>query len=893
MPLFAKVQSFFRNIFSPQRAEADLDHEVRSHLALIADENIRAGMPPQDAQRAAQIELGGIEQVKEQVRERSIGNWLRSVFFDCRYGTRQLARSPGFAMVAVLTLGLGIAINATMFSMVSAFLLRRPPGHDPGRIAVVTSINPNKGFLPDVDPISLPNFLDWRNANHVFTQTAAADEDRTANLTPQSRSGALGQPQVIQAAAITQNYFNVFGVSPLLGNTFTDDQFQPGRDRVVILSQELWERQFASDQSIIGSTIRLNRENYTVVGVMPANFHLLGFIPQLWTPLDLIVSNQAAARRDRSLRLFARLKPGVTVEQANAEFATFARRAEQDFPETEKGWGVAVRALPDFLIHNFAIGTGLAMMMTTVGFVLLIACANVAGLLTARATGRRKELAIRIALGAGRLRIIRQMLTENLIVAFLGGALGLTISYWGINFLRANMNFNEVVSAVPIILDWNVFLFGLGVSVACALLCGLAPALDASRTDVNVNLNSEGRGATVGRSHSRLRTVLVTCEIALTLFLLVGSGLLFRGIYLIEHQKLGFRADHLLTANIVLDDARYPTPTQRNLFLQNLLPRLQHLPGSESAAATSDLPAAGAAKVTFRIKDQPEPHTDQRRSAGHVVVTTDFFQTTAIPVLRGRAFSETDTASAPPVVVVNQEFVSRNFKNQEPLGKQIHLDLADAGPEWSQIVGVVSNTKTFSEDTREDPEVYEAFQQRPVASFSLMIRTASDPDNLSTSLRQTLAEMDPDLPLASIYSMSAVIDRQRSGDPVFVNMLAGFALLALLLSAIGIYGLIAYSVAQRTHEIGIRMALGAKAPDVLRMILRQALKMAAIGGAVGFALALPLPKIFEAMFYGLHFSEPALYFIVPVTLFVVVLLASYIPARRASHVDPMSALHQP
>ena len=893
MPFFAKVQSLFRNIFSSRRVEADLDHEVRSHLELLAEENIRSGMPPQDAQRVARIELGGVEQVKEQVRDRSIGNWLRSVFSDCRYGIRQLAKSPGFAAVAVLTLGLGIAVNATMFSMVSAFLLRRPPGHDPDRVAVVTSINPIKGFLPDADPISLPNFLVWRDANHVFAETAAADEDRTVNLTPQSQSGALGQPQTIQSAAITQNYFHVFGVSPQLGNTFTDDQFQPGRNRVVILSHELWDRQFGSDQSIIGRTIRLNRENYIVVGVMPANFRLLGFIPQLWTPLDLIVPNQAAARRDRSLRLFARLKPGVTIEQARAEFATFARRAEQDFPETEKGWGVAVRTLPDFLTHNFSIGSGLAVMMTTVGFVLMIACANVAGLLLARAAGRRKELAIRIALGAGRLRIIRQMLTENLIVAFLGGALGLTVAYWGIHFIRAHMNFNEAISAVPITLDWNVFWFALGVSVACALLCGLAPALDASRTDVNPNLNSEGRATSGGRSHSRPRTVLVTCEIALTLFLLVGSGLMFRGIFLIEHQNLGFRADHLLTANIVLDDARYTTPSQRNLFLQNLLPRLRQLPGSESAAAASDLPAAGATNVTFRIKDRPEPPTDQRRSAAHVVVTADFFQTAGIPVLHGRAFTETDTASAPPVVVVNQEFVSRNFKDQDPLGKQIHLDVAGAGPEWSQIVGVVSNTKAYSEDTREDPAVYEAFPRRPVPSFSLMMRTTSDPDSLSTSLRQTLAEMDPDLPLASISSMSAVIARQREGDPVFVNMLAGFALLALLLSAIGIYGLIAYCVAQRTHEIGIRMALGAKGRDVLGMILRQGMKMAAIGGAVGFALALPLPKIFEAIFYGLHLHEPRLYFIVPIALFAVALLASYIPARRASRVDPMSALHQP
>jgi predicted permease len=892
MPLVTKARSFLRNIFFPNHGEADLDHEVQSHLQLLTDENIRAGMPPTEAHRAACIELGGAEQVKEQVREIQIGNWLRSVLSDFRYGLRQLRKNPGFTAVAVLTLSLGIAVNATMFSFVSAFMLRHPPGRDPKRVAVVTSINPGKGFLPDANPVSIPNFLAWREANQVFADTAAADQYRSVNLTPVSQSTA-GQPQAIRSAAVSPNYFSVLGVSPEFGRTFNEQEIQPGRNRVVILSHELWERQFASDASLIGRAIRLNRENYTVIGVMPSSFHLTGFTPQLWTPLEVTAANQTAnARKDRSLLLFARLKPGVTIEQARAEFSALARRAEQDFPEIEKGWGAAVRTLPDFLLYNFGIRNGLAVVMTTVGFVLLIACANVAGLLLARAAGRRKELAIRLALGAGGLRIIRQLLTENLLIAFFGGALGLLLAYWGIAFVRGNMNFNEAISAVPLSLDSNVLLFALAASTLCALLCGLAPALNASRTDVNNNLKEEGRSSSSSKSHSGLRTTMVTCQIAVALFLLVGTGLLFRGIFMIEHQNLGFRVDHLLTANVVLDDARYKDASQQSLFVRNLIAQLAQLPGVEAAAATSDLPAAGPGTVTFRVQGQPEVPANQQLTASDNVVTTDFFRTAGIPLLRGRTFTEQDTPLAPRVIVVNQEFVNRHFHDQNPLGKQIQLNVSGTASQWSEIVGVVGNVKTYSEGIIDDPEVYEPFLQRPISSFSLMLRTGSDPSAFASPLRTAVAQVDTELPLANVMSMPALIDRQKGGNPFFVRALASFAFLALILAGIGIYGLIAYSVGQRTHEIAIRMALGAKRPDVLRMILRDGMKMTAIGAAVGLALALPLPKVFDAIFYGLHLREPRLYFLVPVSILIVALLATYIPARRASRVDPISALHQ-
>jgi putative ABC transport system permease protein len=385
---------------------------------------------------------------------------------------------------------------------------------------------------------------------------------------------------------------------------------------------------------------------------------------------------------------------------------------------------------------------------------------------------------------------------------------------------------------------------------------------------------------------------MVIGEIALALFLLIGTGLLFRGIFLIEHQNLGFRADHLLTAGVTLDNARYKETSQKILFVRDLLARLQHIPTAEAVAVASDLPATGADSVTFRIKEQLELPGNQRLTAVDAVVSPDYFQAAGIPLLHGRTFTETDNATTPRVVVVNQEFVHRHLQDGEPLGKQIRLDVIGATPEWSEVVGVVNNVKSYSEDTRDDPEVYEPFLQRPVSSVSLMVRASSDPNSLASALRDAVAQVDSELPLASVMSMPAMIERQKGGDPFFVNVLGSFALLALILAAIGVYGLIAYSVGQRTHEIGIRMALGARSSDVLLIVLREGMKMTGIGAAIGLALALPLPKVFDAMFYGLHLREPRLYFIVPAAIFMMAILATYIPARRATRVDPIVALHQ-
>ena len=812
---------------------------------------------------------------------------MRTMVQDLMYGLRQLGKNPGFTAVAVITLALGISVNATMFSLVSAFLLRRPPVHEPDRVVVISAIDPAQRFHADASTVSIPNYLAWRDGTDVFTEIAASYDYRTTSLTVGRHS------ETLDSAAVTLTYFGLLGVTPELGRSFQPGDDKTGQEHVVVLSHQLWEQRFGSNPQIVGSTVRLDRETYTVIGVMPAKFNLMGYIPQLWTPLVLTAADELpAARKDRNLHVFARLKPGATVQQAQAEVATFARRAEEGFPEIEKGWGVVVRTLPDFLIYDFGVTNGLAVIMTTVGFVLLIACANVSGLLLARTAARRKELAVRSALGAGRLRLVRQLLTEGLLIALLGGGLGLVWADWGVQVLRANMRFNPAISAVAFNLDRNVLLFATGASLMCALLFGLAPALSASRTDITRNLKEDGRAASRGRSHTRFRSVMVTFEIALAMFLLVGSGLLFHGIYLLNRQYLGFQAEHLLTARVALDKTRYPNAARQSAFLRESISRLRELPGVVQVAAVSDLPATAPGSVTLHLKDQPELAANQAPNALDVVVTPDYFQATGTPLLRGRTFTDNDDATAPRVVIVNQKFVERYLNENEPLGRQITLEVSGATSEPSQIVGVVGNVKTHSQSVRDDPQVYEPFLQRPISSFFLMIRAIGDPNILVSALRNTMAQIDVELPLAQVMSMPAVIEAQKGGTPFFMRALGVFAAMALILAAIGIYGLVGYSVGQRVPEIGIRMALGANSRDVLRMVIAEGAKISVIGGLVGLSLALPLPKVFNAMFSDLHVGQPWIYVVVAITILLVAIAATYVPAHRAAHVDPMRALRQ-
>ncbi|HXS96144.1 MAG TPA: ABC transporter permease [Candidatus Limnocylindrales bacterium] len=873
---------WLKDLFTRGRHYRDLAVSIEEHLEERTEELMDEGMSREAAETVARREFGNVTLIQE--RSREVWQWptLESIWADKRFALRQLIRAPGFTATAVLTLSLGIAVNATMFSMVSAFLLPHLPGRNPQNVVVVSSVSPHQR---DANPVSPPNYLAWREDTRLFSEMAAADESRTASLTGD------GEPETVRYATVSPNYFEVFGVSAALGRTFRAGEDEPGRDHVLILSHALWERRFGAERSAIGRTVRVNRENYVVVGVMPADFQLLGFAPQMWTPLVFSAANRTVeGRKQRFLFLFARLAHGITLQRAQAEMAVLAKHSETDFPAMESRWSAAVRTLGDFLIHSFGIRTALAVLMTAVSFVLLIACANVAGLLLTRAAGRRKELAIRVSLGASRVRVVRQLVTEGLVIAILGGGTGLLLTDIGIKILRANLSFNEAISAVPVSLDVNVLLFVLVVSLISATLSSLVPALKASHTDTNTGLKNESRTSSAGRSQGRLRTALVCGEIAFGLCLLIGTSLLIRGVFLLDHQKLGFSTDHLLTAAVALDRAQYSDGSHQLLFVRGLIRKLQQIPGAGDTAVASDLPATNPETVPIHIEGEADSRAGEQYSALDTVVSPGYFHAIRLPPLRGRTFRETDGENAPRVVLVNQEFANRYFQGRDPLGKRIQLDLQGAALPWGEIVGVVSNVKSYSEDARVDPEVYECFLQRPTAYFSILLRASAEPDSLSSALRHAVSQLDPELPLARVMSMQTVIERQRNGNPLFIRLLGTFGLLALVLAATGIYGLIAYSVSQRTHEIGIRVALGANRSDVLRMILSEGFRTAVIGSAIGLAMALPLPKLFDAIFAGLHFGAPEIYLIVLSAVLVVTAFAAYIPARRATYIDPTLAL---
>lgn len=831
-------------------------------------------------------ELGNAAPVEQHSGEAWRWPTLESILADVRFTLRQLRRSPAFTATAVVTLALGIAVNATMFSAVKPFLRPHVPGHNPQSVVVISSVNPDESFQGDVNPVSPANYVEWSRNAQLFSTVAAFHANLTGSL-----SGTNQQPSAILFTAVSANYFKLFGVSAKLGRTFVQGEDTPGHDHVLILSNGLWKRQYGADPSIIGQTIHLNREEYTVVGVMPADFQLLGFTPQLWTPLQLSSSDLTAdARKNRFLRVFARLAPGVTLEQARARFKILTQQAQDDYPDTEKGWGISVRTLGDFLVYNVGIRPALAVLMTVVGFVLLIACANVAALLLTRALGRQQELAIRISLGASRTRIVRQLLTEGLIIAFFGAAIGLLLTYFGIRILRAGVNFSQIISSIPISLDTSVLLFIAAISVVSAVLSSLAPAVEASRKASNADLKGEARGTTMGRTHRRLRVVLVSGEIAMAVFLLIGSCLLIRGVYVIAHQKLGFDREHLLTADIWLDKARYPNSSVQDRFVHTLTRELEQIPGVKAATVTTDIPVAEHTTVPLRIKGQAESRPNEQHTTSDAVVTPSFFTVIGLPILSGRAFTDHDDANAPRVVVVSQEFARKYFQGQDPLGKEIQLGTAGTSTPWSEIVGVVPDVRKNSENMTMEPQVYEPYDQRPVPLFSVMVRSTVAPNDLASSVRHVVSQQDSELPLRRVASMEDVMNMQSSGNPLFARLLAAFAGLALLLSAVGIHGLIAYSVGQRTKEIGIRLALGANKSTISRMVLRDGMKIAAIGSAIGFIMALPLPRLFESLFDGLLFGAPGIYPLVLAIMLLVTVGATMGPAHRATSVNPTSAL---
>jgi predicted permease len=870
-------------LFRKDRREREVAAELETHLQMHIEDNLRAGMSAQEARRQALIMLGGVEQTKELVRERRGLPMLEVLLQDLRYGARMLMKNPGFTLVATLTLALGIAANATIFSFVSAVMLKRPPVRESDQVAVVSSISPVSSWSVNLNPFSAPNFFAWKKQNRTFADMAAADPYAGASLTGD------GDPERVGAMRATANYFSVLGVPAQLGRTFADGEDQDGRDHVVILSHDLWQRRFAADSGIVGKTIRLNSAPYQVIGVMPAQFLLRSFSAQIWIPLVLNESQQSsAARENRNLFLFARLKPGVTIPEANAEFQRLARAAELNFPDTEKGWGATVLTLQDHMIREFNSGPAMILLMSAVGFVLLIACANIAGLLLARATGRGKEIAVRIAMGAGRLRMVRQLLTEALLLAALGGAAGLILTFWGARLLKSALSFNEEVRVLDLSVDARVLAFTAGISLLAAIVFGLVPALKSGASDISTILKNASAKASASRRQNRLRSVLVAGEVALAVVLLTGTGLLITAIIEGFNAGLGFDQQHLLTASLALPDSHYPDGPRQAAFYRQMLAKLENTPGAESAAISTVLPAGGSDEVSFRLKGQENLPPGERSKARYIVVSPAFFYTAKIPLVRGRVFSELDGPGTHRTAVVSEVFARRFFPKGDPLGQQVMIDTG--GAQWREVIGIVGNVKSWPLQTSDDPEIYENYLQQPAGEMAVMVRSKGSPESMAPALRQAVWSIDKDQPVARVMSIEERIGEQTAGDRLFGSMLGIFAALAVTLSAVGLYGLVAFTAGLRTQEIGIRMTLGADKNRIMRLVLGDGMKLALAGVALGMIAALPMRRILEGMIHDFRVNGGWILPLMAAVIGLVALLACYIPARRATRVDPMVAL---
>ena len=877
------------SVFCRNQRDADLAAELESHLQFHIEDNLRAGMPPEEARRQALIKLGGLDQTKESIRAQATLPWLDSLVQDTRFALRMLRKNPGFTAVAILTLALGVGANTAIFCLVNAVLLKPLPYRNADRLLIVWETNP--GLSPH-NVVSPPNFLDWQSQNSVF-ESMSYFADSSVNLT----GGAL--PEQVDVQTVEYNFFDTLGIQPMLGHAFTAANDEPGNDNVVVLSYALWKGRFGSDPNVIGKHILINGFSSSIIGVAPENFDLYiaggsltGEHPQLWAPFVLPPALKNRSTSGRFLTVVARLKSGVEIAQAQAQMNTIAARLARSYPSKDRGWGVALVPIRREISGN--VRPALLLLAGAVGLVLLIACANLSSLLLARATRRRKELAIRAALGASRPRIARQLLVENIALAALGGTCGLALAVFA---ARAVLQTTPAglfdLRAIPI--GVSVFLFTLGASLVAAILFGFIPSFVLAHSEISASLGSSSRGNSVGVAGRSAHNVFIVTEIALALVLLVGSGLLVQSFLRLVAVNPGFNAGHLLTFKVQLPAQRYTTDEARTVFFRDLLDKLDAVPGVRSASAEnlppfSGFPLWGVATSVLLPGQSAQLTIAQRAPTAVRVVGANFFRTMEIPVIQGRAFSPAELASEKHVVVINQTFANKYFPGANPIGQKITINMKDDRDAPSEIVGVVADAHESDLAAQAYPLIYWPYPELTYSSMSILVRTAGNPLAVVSAAREAVLKIDKDEPISAVAAMDQLVSDSLARSRLAALLLTSFAGISLLLASIGIYGLIAYSVAQRTHEIGIRIALGASRGNVLGLAMGQGLKLAAIGSVIGLAGALGLTRFLGGLLYGVASNDPLTFIVVPFTLVAVALLACYIPARRATRIDPVAAM---
>jgi len=806
---------------------------------------------------------------------------MTTLWQDVRYGIRMLAKRPGFTIIAVLALALGIGANMAIFSVVNAVILRPLPYKDPERLVTILGSAPKLDI--DVFPASAPDFVDWRSQNHVFEQLAAL-EDASFNLTI-----AGGEPERVSSAAASAELFPLLGVNASLGRTFGEEEEGAGRNKVAVLNNGLWRRRFNANPALIGQTIILSGEAYTVIGVMPPTFHFPEGDTEtnVWVPLD-VTAGETGKRGHRNLIVVGRLKKGVSLTQAQTEMNGISQRLAVQYPGSNSDWDVKVSGLQSLLTED--IEPALLVLFGAVGFVLLIACANVANLQLARAAARQKEIAIRLALGASRARLMRQLLTESVLLSLMGGAVALLFALWSIDALVAALP-EGVPRASEIGLDASALGFTLLISLLTGILLGLAPAWQGTKPDLTEGLKEGGKPLMgVGR-RSGVRSLLVIGEVALSLLLLIGAGLMLKSFYRLREVKPGVDSHNVVTMQINLPPARYAEDYKQANFFGAVLERIGALPGVVSAGATTNLPFIGDSQSDLTIEGRPEAKTPKDALiASYDSVSPDYFRATGISIVKGRAFTEQDKKGALPVAIISETMAHRFFGNEDPLGKHIRRGDSEDNKPWLTIIGIAGDVRRYGLAERLRPEIYYPYMQQSQAAMALVIRTAADPLSIAPAVRREVQAVDKDQPVYDIKTMDSLLAKSIASNRLAVWLLGLFAALALLLASIGIYGVIAYSVTQRTREIGIRMALGARPRDVLRLVVGQGMMLTLIGIGLGLVGAFALTRVMASLLFSVSPTDPVTFAAISALLVVVALLACYIPARRAAKVDPMVAL---
>jgi putative ABC transport system permease protein len=865
--------------FRRERWDHERQRELQAYLEIETDENIARGMTPEEARHAARRKLGNPTQIREEIYRMNSLGFLESLWQDLRCGARMLRKNAGFTAIAVLTLALGIGANTAIFSVIHAVLLRPLPYNNPDRIVMLVESNPGKGF-PRFS-VSPPNYVDWRKESSAFQSMASSVlGDFTYTGGP--------EPERLTGANVAATFFSVMGAEPALGRTFLPEDDVVGKASVVVLSYGLWTRHFGSDPQVLGKSLTINGRPYRVIGVMQNGFQY----PRgaaLWVPSEFDEDSLGpGARGAHYLRVLARLKPGVSIDQAQVEMSSLSTRLEQQYPKTNAGWTSRVISLNEITVGD--IRPTLLVLFGAVGFLLLIACANVANLLLARAAGRQREIAVRFSLGASRMRIARQLLTESILLSVIATAAGLLLAEWAVRALRT-LPPSNLPRAASIGLDLPVLAFAAGVAIFTGLLFGVAPALQVTRSAPSETLKEGGRTSSAGRQG--VRSALVVLETTLALMLLIGSGLLLKSFVRLQTIDPGFQYKNVLTASVGLPASKYSTDVQKVQFVDQLLERLQSVQGVKEVAAASGNPMEGSnLGFAFATRKLQELSPSDQPSAGYYVVTPNYFHILGIPLLAGRTFAQEDSLGTPRVAIISQTVAQRFFHDKSPIGQSIFIGVGAPTdkPLWREIVGIVGDVKDDGLGEPAAMTIYEPYRQMGWRDLRIFLRSDSNPEQLVGALRSQVLAVDEDQPVADISTGEELMAQAVAQPQLRTLLLSLFAGLALVLASLGIYGVMSNTVAQRTHEIGVRMALGAGQSSVLRLVLSNGMRLTLLGIALGTAGAFALTRLMKSFLFHVTPTDPATFIEVALFLFAVALLASYIPARRATRVDPVIAL---